>query len=1207
MKFPIEMWHRAVDALPLPRLMQHMDDGAHANKTAECPFCKSKGKTFGLYKDNKRHKFKCHKPGCVANDTGALGHGEVAYLALRRNLSHEDAKEEFIKLALPHEYDQLKRQAENRKEGDASCPPKNTTSQESEGAAGGSTPPPAPAPPSNVVSFSTGETIPPKDPPKDDGPPPPPKPNPWHSLFLKLVLTPRDRKKLMDQRGYSEDTILALAFKSANRTNIPLIESLKDEFPMDVLLEAGIFKAYKNGIAPNRQLLGWGLKHKAKKPGEEDVWDWVEPILIPYLDENGICYHIRPHKGEIVPPREEDDFEDEDELPRCASHPYCPFLLSSTPATIEGVAILTEGEFKAAALYQCGIPAYAIPGVSFVRNPAFRDELIGFIKKFRITDLIIIFDNEVKDDPAFPSRYKPDPSDRYDTPMWAEYIAIDLNREYFGPNKGRVRIGILPDNLREDGKADFDSVLSYFVRQKRDVTRGTNEARRVFQKAMNDARAPRQARELFPSESRRIIERKIANLFYKPNVPSGGDKELQFANQCTAAGEKEVARAYRSIVGCYYDHEKLPTEAERKVAKEAAAAASRAVEQAQAAGLNGAELRTLKIKKRAAWEIVKGVPAPASDFTAKCEFKLFSPEGKADFLIQLKNKSDPKWDGKLYRVTSEQLGRGPEWCCFILGTGKGVWTGGARLLTQLQLDFAHQCYMRDIYQINYYGYHYDSRLWFFGDCAFSPNGDIIEADKYNVFWYAGIGYQVDSSISERGTTFEQGAPLMLSPHGAEPEDRNVAEVFHNLCFDMFNTIGGYDAWLMLGLTFAYAAAPELLKLGGHPSLWMFGKMSGGKTTVARWIMRIWGFKELNGVGIDDRTTPVGMNRFLAQYSCLPVWFDEYRSNHGDPQKEAVLRGAFDRNSGAKGLADHSNRTRSAKIHTSPIVTGEASSSDAATRSRFGHVNVNDRRRIGDGHARYVKMQAECKFYYLIGQFIMKNRPKFVKQTLETLEKWMSDDKIRKRIVNDRVRFVYSAAWAAFTAVSRMFEGAGAEERIGMEEAFQEALLIHGEQALLNVSNESFHIRFWSDVISALQRGRIKIHFFRLRTVIRLDDGRLKETTPDNEQAEKVCYVAFKPVYDEYAQDLRARGESPRLDIGDLSREIAGEPYCLPRPKGGDRVHRCEIKGSKQSCWVLSLEKDESGKYLFPFAEELQAILNGPEEQAVEGTDDGAVD
>ena len=131
-------------------------------------------------------------------------------------------------------------------------------------------------------------------------------------------------------------------------------------------------------------------------------------LAIKYFSDDGICFYLRPHKGGITAGDEDED----DDEPTCSSHVYCPFLLANTDATREGVAILTEGEFKAAAIFQCGIPAFAIPGVSFVRNPAFRAELIALIRRFGITDLVIVFDNEVKDDPAFPERYKPDPTDR---------------------------------------------------------------------------------------------------------------------------------------------------------------------------------------------------------------------------------------------------------------------------------------------------------------------------------------------------------------------------------------------------------------------------------------------------------------------------------------------------------------------------------------------------------------------------------------------------------------------------------------------------------------------------------------------------------------------------------------------------------------------------------------------------------------------------
>ena len=45
-------------------------------------------------------------------------------------------------------------------------------------------------------------------------------------------------------------------------------------------------------------------------------------------------------------------------------------------------AVLTEAEFKAAALWQAGFPCMGIPGISFVRNPVFRSRLVEMIERF---------------------------------------------------------------------------------------------------------------------------------------------------------------------------------------------------------------------------------------------------------------------------------------------------------------------------------------------------------------------------------------------------------------------------------------------------------------------------------------------------------------------------------------------------------------------------------------------------------------------------------------------------------------------------------------------------------------------------------------------------------------------------------------------------------------------------------------------------------
>jgi hypothetical protein len=181
----------------------------------------------------------------------------------------------------------------------------------------------------------------------------------------------------------------------------------------------------------------------------------------------------------------------------------------------------------------------------------------------------------------------------------------------------------------------------------------------------------------------------------------------------------------------------------------------------------------------------------------------------------------------------------------------------------------------------------------------------------------------------------------------------------------------------------------------------------------------------------------------------------------------------------------------------------------------------------------------------------------------------------------------------------MFSGMGADERADMEPEFKEELLKHGEQALQDVFSETFLTRFWSDVISGLARLKIKSRFFDLREVFLQTDGTLKEATAGDEGALRVCYIAPKALFDEYAQDLRTRGESPPLDLGDLRREMAKEPYWVPAPSKEPRVHRAKVNGSVQTCWVINLGRDKQGKYIFPFGEDLEQILEPNQKEDVD--------
>lgn len=121
--------------------------------------------------------------------------------------------------------------------------------------------------------------------------------------------------------------------------------------------------------------------------------------------------------------------------------------------------------------------------------------------------------------------------------------------------------------------------------------------------------------------------------------------------------------------------------------------------------------------------------------------------------------------------------------------------------------------------------------------------------------------------------------------------------------------------------------------------------------------------------------------------------------------------------------------------------------------------------------------------------------------------------------------------------------------------FHSFLLQHAFQVLQDVTSETFLNHFWSDVLSGLQRGKAKRQFFDVRFIERQENGLLKEAAEGDAKSERVCYIAPKSVFDDYAQDLRARGESPSLDLGDLRRQMAKEKYRVPAPKVEPRVHR----------------------------------------------------
>jgi DNA primase len=242
---------------------------------------------------------------------------------------------------------------------------------------------------------------------------------PIYTEFVKLTsLTEGDRLELQENRGFSKEVISELSFRSGRKEIVePAIDTLKQKFLKEDLISSGVLVEKENkNIIINPQLT-------------------KGHIIIPYLDVDGeTVYRLRPHKL---------GFEGK------GLDVYCRYLLKDKPQHV----VLTEGEFKAAALRVLGIAAIAIPGVSSFSNQHF-DDLVAFLREFEVERVTILFDNEDKITHDSPY-YKENFFVRYDTQFWAFIMFYKLQKAGI-----ESRIAQLPDSWRIKGKADCDSALA---------------------------------------------------------------------------------------------------------------------------------------------------------------------------------------------------------------------------------------------------------------------------------------------------------------------------------------------------------------------------------------------------------------------------------------------------------------------------------------------------------------------------------------------------------------------------------------------------------------------------------------------------------------------------------------------------------------------------------------------------------------------------
>lgn len=601
--------------------------------------------------------------------------------------------------------------------------------------------------------------------------------------------------------------------------------------------------------------------------------------------------------------------------------------------------------------------------------------------------------------------------------------------------------------------------------------------------------------------------RKLKKLLYEPKCPPAVDdhrRELQriasklhdIANRLMAdmeisklaapsRGEHEaiiqalrgLAVAYSELDGCYY----LLQEPKSKDRAEETQPKKHYMDNWRARKSQADVRRDTDLL----WAIeiaMKGIPKNFANFHIEPLFVLEKQDGMRVRMLNIHTAAGEHFGFNVRKPRSEsnqplqltgENGKSPTHLReFLMNHGGGTWAEGERALQALSSDLDMAFAWKTVREVTSWGYHSESRAYFGGDCAITEDGEILTPNRYGYYHIKREKY-MSSERDREGQQFHHGAPLWHPEVKLDPLE--VRQMWEGTTLMMFGAIGTFEALIAMGLTMSYSVAAEVFaKHKGFPGLWIHGEARAGKSWLGRWLMRFYGYQIDAGVTLGS-TSVVGSALVVQQYSNLPAWFEEFQTDTVRQQVE-MLKGFFDRSAGAKKL------TNLREILTSPIVSGQATSNDAATRSRYPHVQVSANRRLPrpqfdevnqvwirteeqarkEQSERFEWLQSNMDKFWWFGRWALQNRREFAKAHEAAMILWKAAPEVRE-ITDERAKLVYGVAFSGYHAMTTLL-GLEAEENIQAHlQSFLKFCAAAAANAVAEVRQQNELERFWQKV------------------------------------------------------------------------------------------------------------------------------------------------
>ncbi len=502
---------------------------------------------------------------------------------------------------------------------------------------------------------------------------------------------------------------------------------------------------------------------------------------------------------------------------------------------------------------------------------------------------------------------------------------------------------------------------------------------------------------------------------------------------------------------------------------------------------------------------------PISNFTLKIVATHERMEGNVRELrfINEFGKSAP-----FFAIDPESMAGNDGFSTFCLRHGNYLWKGRKEDLYAIWENEFLNDPGRHIIEPDCIGWLPEDKIWMFGNVAFTKEGE-LRPDDQGIFWTDKCGYKpVPLGVSSGKNVISEGIPYL---------SLNTTDI-NDLRIKLGESIGIFEANVCLGWSFSVFMMEEVFKhYGCFPFLFITGRRRSGKSTVAEWVMNLFGL-ENSGKQAGD-TTSVAMQRYLSYYSSLPFFVDEYRNDIKVTQKNGLFRNSYNRQSAGKGMKSEFG-TREAKVRGTLVLAGEETPSDNALLTRCIVVQVSETRRKINNFDWFTRNRTKLSAfsYHILSQRSVYVE-KFMKRLLEDKEA------IANLVHDDRM------------AINMAVVSAGNWCLFGEDKTFARQFIADIKTTKIDQEAENVVSSFFADVKALSVNPQ-----YKLKDLWTLHEGKV--------------YLYFHAIYNIWANDYQGRHREAPFKSEAIRNYLKDEPGFLEMSV----VHR--MKSGQNRCVVF---------------------------------------